>query len=104
MKKMMSLEELTDKHIGPKGTEKRDLFEYQLNLDIIGSIVKDARKKRNLTQKELGDLIGVQKAQISKIENNTKSVRIDTFLKVLTALKAKINLQIEFENNEIKAA
>jgi len=101
---MISLEELTDKHIGLKGTEKRDLFEYHLNLEIIGSIIKDARKKRNLTQKELGDLIGVQKAQISKIENNTKNVRIDTFLKILTALKAKVNLQIEFADNEIKAA
>lgn len=100
--KMMSLEELTDKHIGQKGSEKRDQFEYELNLEIIGSIVKDARKKRNLTQQELGDLIGVQKAQISKIENNTKSVRIDTFLRVLTALKAKVNLQVEFENNELQ--
>ena len=98
---MVSLDELTDKHIGQKGTEKRDNFDYELNMEIVGSIIKDARKKRNLTQQELGDLIGVQKAQISKIENNTKSVRIDTFLKVLTALKAKVNLQVQFENNDL---
>lgn len=99
--KMISLEELTDKHIGKKGTEKRDKFEYELNMEIVGSIIKEARKKRNLTQEELGDLIGVQKAQISKIENNTKNVRIDTFLKVLNALKAKVNLQVEFEDKEL---
>ena len=99
--KIMSLDEMTDKHIGEKGTENRDKFEYELRMEVIGSIIKEARKKRNLTQEELGDLVGVQKAQISKIENNTKSVRIDTFLKVLNALKAKVNLQVEFEDKEL---
>ncbi len=99
--KLKSLEELTDKHIGKKGTPKRDQFEYELRMEIVGDIIKEARKKRNLTQQELGDIIGVQKAQISKIENNTKNVRIDTFIKVLNALKAKVNLKIEFENMEM---
>ena len=99
--KTVSLEELTDKHIGKIGSVERDVFEYELRMEIIGSIVKEARKKRNLTQQELGDLVGVQKAQISKIENNTKNVRIETFLKVLKALKAKVNLQVQFEGNEL---
>jgi len=99
--KTVSLEELTDKHIGKIGSVERDVFEYELRMEIIGSIVKEARKKRNLTQQELGDLVGVQKAQISKIENNTKNVRIETFLKVLKALKAKVNLQVQFEGSEL---
>jgi len=99
--KTVSLEELTDKHIGKIGSVERDIFEYELRMETIGSIVKEARKKRNLTQQELGDLVGVQKAQISKIENNTKNVRIETFLKVLKALKAKVNLQVQFEGSEL---
>ena len=47
-----------------------------------------------MTQEQLGDLIGVQKAQISKIENNTKDVRFSTILRVFEALKATINLSI----------
>ena len=31
----------------------------------------------------MGKLVGVQKAQISKIENNTKDVRLSTIMKVL---------------------
>jgi len=99
--KLVSLEELTDKYIGKKGSTKRNQFEYELRMEIIGTVIKDARLKRNLTQEELGKLIGVQKSQISKIENNTKSVRMDTFLKVLNALKAKVNIKIELEDVEL---
>lgn len=98
---LVSLEELTDKYIGEKGSVKRNQFDYELRMEIIGTVIRDARLKRNLTQEGLGALIGVQKSQISKIENNTKSVRMDTFLKVLKALKAKVNIQIELEDVEL---
>ena len=42
-----------------------------------------------LCRKELGKLIGVQKAQISRLENNTSNVTIETLLRVFTALKAQ---------------
>ena len=67
--KLYSLDEITDKYIGKPGTSKRDAFEYELRLDIIGEAIKQARKERHLTQEELGQLVGVKKAQISKIEN-----------------------------------
>ena len=64
--KTISLEEITDRHIGKKGTSKRDAFEQELRLDLIGEAIRKARKERNLTQEELGELVGVKKAQISK--------------------------------------
>ena len=97
--KTYTLEELTDKYIGKKGTHEREKFEYELKADIIGDIIKQTRLEKNLTQEQLGDLIGVQKAQISKIENNTKDVRFSTILRVFEALKAKVNLSIVFENH-----
>jgi HTH-type transcriptional regulator/antitoxin HipB len=39
-----------------------------------GQAIKHARQERNLTQAKLGELVGVQKAQISKIENSAKIV------------------------------
>jgi len=44
-------------------------------------------------------LIGVKKAQISKIENSTKDVRFSTIMKVFNALKAKVKFSIEFDKN-----
>ena len=70
--KTFTLDELTDKYIGGKGTPERERFEYELKTDIIGDIIKQTRIERHMTQEQLGELIGVQKAQISKIENNTK--------------------------------
>jgi DNA-binding XRE family transcriptional regulator len=97
--KIYTLEELTDKHIGKRGTEKRDQFEFDLKLDILGDMIKKARKEQHLTQEQLGQLIGVQKAQISKIESNAKDVRFSTILRVFEALKAKVKMTVEFDPN-----
>lgn len=93
--KTYSLEELTDKHIGKKGTPKRDHFENELRLELLGQTIKQVRKERNLTQEQLGELVGVKKAQISKIENSLTDARFDTILKVFKALNAKVNFNIE---------
>jgi DNA-binding XRE family transcriptional regulator len=100
--KTYTLEELTDKHIGKKGTKKRDEFENELRLELLGQTIKQVRKERNLTQEQLGELVGVKKAQISKIENSLTDARFDTILKVFKALNAKVNFNVEL--TEQKAA
>jgi len=98
--KTYTLEELTDKYIGKIGTEKRDTFENELRLDLLGYAIKEARKKRNLTQEQLGELVGVKKSQISKIENSATDARFATILKVFKALDAKINFNVELSNQK----
>ena len=100
--KTYSLNELTDKYIGKKGTEKRDDFENELRLDLLGQTIKKVRLERNLTQAKLGELVGVKKAQISKLENSFTDARFETILKVFRALNAKINFNVEL--NEAKIA
>ncbi|WP_375605735.1 helix-turn-helix domain-containing protein [Flavobacterium davisii] len=99
--KTTSLEALIDTHIGKVGTEKRDLFEQELQLDIIGETIKTIRKERNLTQEELGKLVGVKKSQISKIENSLTDARFETILKVFKALNAKVNFKVELMNENL---
>jgi DNA-binding XRE family transcriptional regulator len=99
--KTYSLDKVTNKYIGKKGTPKRDEFENELRLDLIGRAIKQARKERNLTQAQLGELVGVQKAQISKIENNLTDARFETILKVFKALNAKINFNVELLNQNL---
>ena len=102
--KTYSLEELTNKHIGKKGTPKREAFEYELRMDLLGQAIKDARKKRNLTQEQLGELVGVKKAQISKLENSLTDARFETVIKVFRALNAKINFNVELLNQRMDMA
>jgi len=99
--KTYSLEKLTDKYIGEKGTKKRDEFENELRLDLLGQAIKQARQERNLTQEELGELVGVRKAQISKIENSTTDARFTTVLRVFEALGAKVNFNVELNHRQI---
>jgi len=102
--KLYSLDEITDKYIGKPGTPKRDAFEYELRLDIIGEAIKQARKERHLTQEELGQLVGVKKAQISKIENSLTDARFETIMKVFKALNAKVNFNIELLDQKLTLA
>jgi HTH-type transcriptional regulator/antitoxin HipB len=102
--KTKSLEELTDKHIGKRGTPKREAFEYELRIDLLGEAIKEARHERNLTQEQLGKLVGVQKAQISKIENSVKDARFETILKIFKALNAKINFNVELLDRKVSIA
>lgn len=99
--KTYSLEEMTDKHIGKKGTKKRDEFDYELRLDLLGYSIKQARKERHLTQEQLGKLVGVKKAQISKIENSVTDARFSTILKVFKVLGVKVNFKIELSNHKL---
>ncbi|MBX2932224.1 MAG: helix-turn-helix transcriptional regulator [Chitinophagaceae bacterium] len=80
--KTYTLDEIQDELIGKIGTPERDRFEYELQMDLIGKAIKQTRKERNLTQEELGKLIGVQKAQISRLENSASNVTMDTLLRV----------------------
>jgi HTH-type transcriptional regulator/antitoxin HipB len=74
------------------------------SLEILGEMIRKVRLERNLTQEELGKLIGVQRAQISKLENSTTNVTMETILKVFGALKAKVNFNVELMNKRIQIA
>ena len=102
--KTYSLSEMKDKYIGKVGTTDRDEYEYELRMDVLGKMIKTARQERNLTQEELGKLVGVQKAQISKLESSANSATIDTILKVFKALKAEISFNVKLEDNFVKLA
>ncbi|HQV77163.1 MAG TPA: helix-turn-helix transcriptional regulator [Chitinophagales bacterium] len=99
--KTVSLDTMIDKHIGKRGTEKREIFENELRIDLLGQAIKLARQERNMTQEELGELVGVQKAQISKIENSVKNARFETIMKVFEALGAKVNFNVELNKRKI---
>jgi DNA-binding XRE family transcriptional regulator len=99
--KTVSLDSMIDKHIGKRGTEKRDVFENELRIDLLGQAIKQARQDQNLTQEQLGELVGVQKAQISKIENSIKNARFETILKVFDALGAKVNFNVELKKKKL---
>lgn len=91
--KFYTLEEIEDKLIGKKGTPERDKYEADMHSFIIGDAIKQARQSKNLTQEELGKLIGVQRAQISRIENG-KNLTVSTITRVFQAMGISVKLEI----------
>lgn len=97
VKNYKTLGELEDKYFGKPGTPEREQYEFELSMDILGEKLKQIRKEQRLTQEQLGKMIGVQKAQISKLESGNNSATISTVLKVFHAMKAKVKFKIEIE-------
>jgi HTH-type transcriptional regulator/antitoxin HipB len=102
--KMMTLDELKDKDIGKIGSPDRDQYEFDLKMEVLGQMIKSVRKERHLTQEQLGELIGVTKSQISKLERNTKNVTIETILKVFNALKANVRFSAHMDRSDLNVA
>lgn len=50
-------------------------------------IIKDLRKNKNLTQKQLAQKAGLSQSTISDLEDGTKSPRLKTLDKIATALE-----------------
>lgn len=93
--KSYKLSEAENLLIGPKGTPERDEYEFELKTELIGDMIRKVRKNRKLTQKELGELVGVKKAQISRLENNTKNVTVETIIRIFNAMKAEVNFNVQ---------
>lgn len=79
---------MLDETFGVKGTPRRDKFEKGIQDWLIGEAIKQTRKKQQLTQKQLGELMGVKEAQVSKIESG-KSVSFSTIVRAFKAMGAK---------------
>ncbi len=53
---------------------------------ILANILKEIRRDRSLSQLEVGRLVGVRQATISKLENSPGTTQLDTLFRVLSAL------------------
>ena len=87
--KMYSMSEVLDEALGSIVTPLRDEHERKVEEALhayrIGEAIKKARVEQNLTQEELGDRIGVKRAQISRLEKGY-SISIPTMSRVFKAL------------------
>ena len=77
-------------------------------MSIIGERIADARKSKNLTQKELGDLVDVSESTIARFEKNIREPRVSTLLSLAKVLDVHyeylmgISDKTNLSNNDIK--
>ena len=81
-------EEMLDRVVGEKGTSARAEFDQRMDEFLIGDAIRHTREANHLTQEQLGELMGVKRAQISKIESG-KSITYSTIVRAFKAMGVK---------------
>jgi len=90
-----TLAHLIEEQYGKKGTLKRDTFDKGYETFKLGAMILDARLQKGMTQEQLAEKCGTNKAYISKVENDIKDVRISTLQKIIeVGLGGKLNLSL----------
>lgn len=93
---LKSLDEFINEEFGERGTSKREKFEKGYEAFKLGALIHEARLKKGLTQEQLAERCGTNKAYISKIENNIKDVRLSTLQRIIeVGLGGQLDLSIK---------
>jgi len=82
-KDIKTLAEFKDEHYGKIGSPKRDKLDKEFEVFKLGVLIQEARLEKGLTQEQLAQKCGTNKAYISKVENNVKDVRISTLQRIV---------------------
>ncbi len=90
-----TFEEHLNKQYGNLGTPEREVFEMQSLTFRIGELIKEQRKRADLTQEELALRAGTKKSYISRIENGKSDIQFSTLLRIIeVGLGKQINFVI----------
>lgn len=89
-----SLDELIDVEYGPKGTEKRNIFDAETKEFCIAQTLREERIRAGLTQQQLADLMGTKKAYISRVETGKQNLNLTTVFRLFNCLGKKVAISI----------
>lgn len=88
-----TLDEIVDEVVGVKGTPRRDALEAEVQASLIGEAIRQSRKEKNLTQEQLGKLLGIGRSQVARIESG-KNLTLQTIIRVFRAMGVPANLSL----------
>ena len=71
---------------------KEELLLAKVKLEL-SELIYDLRRSKKMSQKQLGDAIGVSQPYIAKIEDGEENLTIETIVKLLSALKIRLQLK-----------
>lgn len=72
-----------DNRHGKKGTASRNKWEQEFEAFKLGALMEEARTKLTMTQAQLAEKCGTNKAYISRIENNASDIKLSTLLRII---------------------
>jgi DNA-binding XRE family transcriptional regulator len=84
--KLKRADEHFDACYGKQGTAERADFEAKAKAWYYAEVLKDARKKGKITQKELAEKIGKRREYVALLEKGETDMQLSTFLSISQAL------------------
>jgi DNA-binding XRE family transcriptional regulator len=99
-KKLQKANEILAKGGLPNGLKvgENPVFDIPNAENPIGTLIKQTRLQRNLSQEALSNLLGMDKSLISKLENNDYSVSMETILHVFKVLDAELSFVVKLQH------
>jgi HTH-type transcriptional regulator / antitoxin HipB len=92
MENITTFEELLDHKYGKEGSPKRDNFHARAKAFYICEMLKEERKKANITQLQLAERSDMKKEVISRIENGKIDIQLSTFLRIVEGLGLQLKI------------
>lgn len=92
LSQLKSLDDHLKENYGEENSSERRDFEAKAKAWYYAEILKDERKRQNLTQKELADKIGKKREYISALEKGQTDMQLSTFLRIADALGLRFSL------------
>lgn len=77
--------------------ENEKYFVHLFTLENLGKAIREVRLKRNFSQKEFANILGIAGSTLSKLENNDTDPKLSTILKVFERLHTKVYFQVELQ-------
>lgn len=93
-KKTTRFEDHLEQQYGKVGTEKRTEFESEFESFKVGALIRDARKKANMTQEELAQRIATKRSYISRVEHDASDIRLSSLARIAAGLGGRLKLNI----------
>ncbi len=78
-----TMDDIKDRVVGKVGTVERDDMERELTNFRIGLQIRNARKAKNMTQKQLAEKIGKERSFISKVETDGANLTLNTLYDII---------------------
>lgn len=92
----MTLDQIKTKYYGEVGTPERNRIENELEALRVGIQIREARKKKSMTQSQLAERIDKKRTFISKVENDGGNITLKTLFEIVErGLGGKLSVQVQ---------
>ena len=89
---LRSFDSYLDEQYGKENSVERKEFEAKAKAWYYAELLKDERKRQNITQKALAQQIGKKREYISALEKGQTDMQLSTFISIADALGLRFSL------------